>query len=136
MTNQSSSLDILLADDDEEDQELLKDAIVATAPGALVSIVNNGEQVLSYLEGNNPLPRIIVLDYKMPLLNGLETIERLCHDSRFSAIPVVIWSTSNRKEYVESCMQKGATKFYTKPNDPKELKTIVAGLLSLARTGV
>jgi CheY-like chemotaxis protein len=127
------SLHILLADDDEEDQELIKGAIIEESPGAHVTTVGNGEQVFSYLEGRQPLPGLIVLDYKMPLLNGVETLERLGGDTRYASIPVVVWSTSNRKEYIDNCLEKGALRFYTKPNDPRELKAIVANLLSLAR---
>ena len=135
MTNQSSSLHILLADDDEEDQELIRDAIIAEAPGAFVTTVGNGEQALSYLADHEqaPLPGLIVLDYKMPILNGVETLDRLAGDSRYSSIPVVVWSTSNRQEYIDICLEKGAAQFFTKPNDPRELRHMIASLLSLAR---
>jgi CheY-like chemotaxis protein len=133
MMHLSPRLHILLADDDDEDQELIRDSIIAQAPGARVTTVGNGEQVFLYLEGHEPLPSLIVLDYKMPLLNGAETLERLGGDPRYSSIPVVVWSTSNRKEYVDICLEKGALQFFTKPNDPRELKTIIASLLSLAR---
>jgi CheY-like chemotaxis protein len=135
MTNPPPSLHILLADDDEEDQELIKDAIIEEAPGAHVTTVGNGEQALSYLadHGQAPLPGLIMLDYKMPILNGVETLDRLAGDSRFSSIPVVVWSTSNRQEYIDICLAKGATRFFTKPNDPQELRRIIASLLSLIR---
>jgi CheY-like chemotaxis protein len=135
MINPFPSLHILLADDDEEDQELIREAIIAEVPGARVTTVGNGEQVFSYLEGRQPLPSLIILDYKMPLLNGVETLERLGGNTRYASIPVVVWSTSNRKEYVDICLGKGALRFYTKPNDPRELKTIIANLLSLAGIG-
>jgi CheY-like chemotaxis protein len=131
--NQPSSLHILLADDDEEDQELIRDAIIAEAPGTHVTLVGNGEQALSYLQSHESLPGLIVLDYKMPLLNGVETLERLGDDIRYSSIPVVVWSTSNRQEYIDNCLEKGALRFFTKPNDPNELRRMIASLLSLVR---
>ena len=133
MMNQPPKLHILLADDDEEDQELIRDAIIAEAPGTHVALVGNGEQALSYLQSHEPLPGLIVLDYKMPLLNGVETLERLGGDDRYSSIPVVVWSTSDRQEYINSCLEKGALRFFTKPNDPRELRHMVTSLLSLAR---
>jgi CheY-like chemotaxis protein len=133
MMNQLSNLHILLADDDEEDQELIRDAIIAEAPGTHITLVGNGEQALSYLEAHQPLPALIVLDYKMPILNGVETLDRLCGDTRYSSIPVVVWSTSNRQEYVDICLEKGAAQFFTKPNGPQELRHMVTSLLSLAR---
>jgi len=133
MMHPSPRLHILLADDDEEDQELIRDSIIAQAPGARVSTVGNGEQVFLYLEGHEPPPSLIVLDYKMPILNGVETLERLGCDPRYSSIPVVVWSTSDRKEYIDICLEKGAAQFFTKPNDPQELRRIVTRLLALAR---
>ncbi len=131
--NPPSNLHILLADDDEEDQELITEAIIETAPGARVTAVGNGEQVFSYLEGRQPLPSLIVLDYKMPLLNGVETLDRLGGDTRYASIPVVVWSTSNRQEYIDICLAKGAARFFTKPNDPQELRRIIATLLTVVR---
>lgn len=131
--NHSNRLHILLADDDEEDQELIRDSLIAEAPDVRVTTVGNGEQVLSYLAAQQSLPGLIVLDYKMPLLNGVETLERLHRDNRYTGIPVVVWSTSNRKEYIDLCLEKGALKYFTKPNDPQELKSIVSSMLSLVR---
>ena len=133
MMNQTPKLHILLADDDEEDQELIRDAIIAEAPGTHITLVGNGEQALAYLEGHQPLPGLIVLDYKMPILNGVETLDRLGGNTRYSSIPVVVWSTSNRQEYIDLCLEKGAAQFFTKPNDPQELRRMIASLLSLAR---
>jgi CheY-like chemotaxis protein len=133
MINQPSSLHILLADDDEEDQELIRDAIIAEAPDTHVTLVGNGEQALAYLAAHEPLPGLIVLDYKMPILNGVETLDRLGGDSRYSSIPVVVWSTSNRQEYIDICLEKGAAQFFTKPNDPRELRHLITSLLSFAR---
>jgi CheY-like chemotaxis protein len=125
---------ILLADDDPEDQELLKEEISAQAPDAEVFSVWNGEQVLSYLKGLSidTLPRVLLLDYKMPILNGVETLERLSKDPRYAGIRVVVWSTSSQREYIDRCLEKGAHRFFTKPNNPKELKNIVETLLALA----
>jgi len=133
--NPPPNLHILLADDDEEDQELIRDAIVAEAPGTRVTLVGNGEQALSYLEGQEPLPGLIVLDYKMPLLNGVETLDRLHRNSRYASIPIVVWSTSNRQEYIDLCLAKGDARFFTKPNDPRELRVIITSLLSITRRG-
>jgi CheY-like chemotaxis protein len=135
MMNQTPKLHILLADDDEEDQELIRDAIIAEAPGTHITLVGNGEQALAYLEAHQPLPGLIVLDYKMPILNGVETLERLGGDIRYSSIPVVVWSTSNRQEYIDICLEKGAAQYFTKPNDPRELRRMITSLLSLARVG-
>lgn len=124
---------ILLADDDEEDQELLRDALYAVAPKAEISSVWNGQEAVSYLAQcpEELLPDVIVLDYKMPLLNGAEVLEHLAKGGRYGGIPKIVWSSSNRQEFIDRCMQSGASLFLTKPNDEIELKEITQKILRL-----
>src|SRR5688572_30584762 len=70
---------ILLAEDDEDDQELLKEAFSKADPSCKLHIEDNGRNALQYLEqlSDNALPRIIILDYNMPELNGGQVLEKL-----------------------------------------------------------
>src|SRR5580698_8841964 len=96
---------ILVADDDSEDQELLGDAISEVDPEAKAEMVFNGKEALEYLEKrfDKDLPCAIILDYSMPHLNGAEVLAILCKNSRFSAIPKFVWSTSNSKFHIDQC---------------------------------
>jgi CheY-like chemotaxis protein len=134
MTKTATPL-ILLADDDLEDQEILKEAIAQQDPGASVVTTNNGQEALSYLKTcpDDLLPDLIVLDYKMPLLNGPEVLERLCKDIRYASIPMVVWSTSSQRQYIDACLDKGALQFFTKPDTPSALEKLAGQLLSLCR---
>ncbi|HXB91698.1 MAG TPA: response regulator [Puia sp.] len=124
---------ILLADDDPEDQELLKEALAQKEPDLDITSVWDGQEVLSYLGScpDNALPCLILLDYKMPVLNGAEVLESLCRDPRLASIPKVVWSSSNQKEYVDNCITNGALQFFIKPNSQNELKKIADLLLVL-----
>jgi CheY-like chemotaxis protein len=134
---QSIRTHILLADDDPEDQELLKEALVQKEPDLDITSVWDGREALSYLEScpDNALPCLILLDYKMPVLNGAEVLESLGRNPRLASIPKVVWSTSNQKEYVDNCITKGASQFFTKPNSQSELKVIADSLLLLCHRG-
>jgi len=124
---------ILLADDDDEDQEFLKEALSRQAPGIGIESVWDGEEVLSYLRdrADDALPGLIILDYKMPVLNGAEVLDRLRQDSRFASIPKVVWSTSSQQEYIDDCLEKGALHFFTKPNTPADLQIMTKKILLL-----
>lgn len=124
---------ILLADDDHEDQELLKEAILQEHPNTDVASVWNGQELFSYLETcpDETLPCLILLDYKMPVLNGPEALDRLRDDPRYASIPKVVWSTSSQQQYVDTCLQKGAARFFTKPNNPADLHEIATQILAL-----
>lgn len=126
---------ILIADDDPEDQDLLIEALLDQSPDVVVKSVWNGQEVLSYLSScpDRDLPSLLVLDFKMPILNAVEVLEQLREDARYLPIPKVVWSTSNQPEYINSCLEMGAVLYFTKPNDPKELSNITGKVLSLCR---
>ena len=125
---------ILLADDDQEDLELLTEVLLHLEADARLHTVNNGSMVLEYLNKvpENEMPSLIVLDYNMPNMNGAEVLEQLCKDPRFQDIPKIIWSTSNNSNYIKECMEKGATSYFVKPATHKSLKEQAAEMLKIA----
>jgi CheY-like chemotaxis protein len=115
---------ILIADDDQEDLELLSEVILQVQSDIRLHMVNNGSMVMDFLEkaSDNDLPSLIVLDYNMPNMNGAEVLEQLCNNPRYQKIPKIIWSTSNNSSYIKECMEKGATSYFVKPATHKNLK--------------
>jgi CheY-like chemotaxis protein len=127
---------ILLADDDKEDQELLREALLQEQPSASIETVWNGQEVISYLNAcpDDALPCLVILDYKMPFLSAAEVLERLFKDARYAAIPKVVWSTSSQREHIDRCLKNGAVHYFTKPNSPSELTSMTKRMLSLCYT--
>jgi CheY-like chemotaxis protein len=127
---------ILIADDDPEDQELLIEAILELSPDMSVKSVWNGQEALTYLATcpDADLPCLVILDFKMPILNAAEVLEQLQDNARYLPIPKIVWSTSNQPEYINSCLEKGATGYFTKPNNPNELSIMTSKVLSLCES--
>jgi len=125
---------ILLADDDHDDQALLKEAFHDAVPQVKVDAVSFGKDVLAYLQkcSDNDLPCLILLDYNMPDMNGAEVLERLCQYTRFKNIPIVVWSTSNAYLYKEVCKRNGAKEYFQKPHKYDELVMLCKQLFELA----
>ncbi|MCF6402503.1 response regulator [Chitinophaga filiformis] len=125
---------IFLADDDPEDQEILKDAILRLDPTADIHSVVNGQQAIEYLLNcpDNSLPELLIFDYKMPIYNAIEVLERIQDVPRLRSIPKVVWSTSNQPEHVKSCMEKGALQYFVKPTKTDELNNIARQMLAAA----
>jgi CheY-like chemotaxis protein len=123
---------IFLADDDPEDQEILKDAILRLDPTVDIHSVVNGLQAIEYLLNcpDNCLPELLIFDYKMPIYNAIEVLERIQDVPRLKAIPKVVWSTSNQPEHVTSCMAKGALQYFVKPTKTEELNNIARQMLA------
>lgn len=115
---------ILLADDDQEDIELLSEVLLDIEKDIHLYSVSNGRMVLDFLHRtkDGELPTLIVLDYNMPGMNGAEVLEQLCKDVRYQNIPKIIWSTSNNGSYIKECLEKGATTYFVKPATHKNLK--------------
>jgi CheY-like chemotaxis protein len=123
---------ILLADDDQEDLELLEEAIQSCEPLTRMHSVLNGRLAIDYLEnsGDGDLPCLIVLDYNMPEMNGANVLERISNIPRYKNIPKLVWSTSNNSAYIKECMEKGATAYFVKPANHKQLQQLAKDMLN------
>jgi CheY-like chemotaxis protein len=125
---------ILIADDDQEDLELLSEVLLQLDESAKLHMVNNGSMVINYLKkaSDDELPSLIVLDYNMPNMNGAEVLEQLCNDPRYQKIPKIVWSTSNNSNYIRECLEKGATSYFVKPATHKILQEQAAQMLKMS----
>ena len=126
------ALHILLADDDEDDRLFFKDAIEEVKVKTVVRIVEDGVQLMDYL--NKPeisLPNVVFLDLNMPRKNGMECLKEIRSNHKLKDLSVVIYSTSASEEDIEATFVKGANVYIKKPNDFDELKRVLGQVLSL-----
>ena len=124
---------IALADDDVDDQEMLAHQILKSHPGIPFKFFKNGVEVTRYLEHcpTPDLPAILILDYKMPIQTGADVLKTLQRDSRYDAVTKIVWSTSGNHQYVSECLQYGAERYFTKPNNMQQLDDIVTQLTEI-----
>ena len=114
---------ILLADDDEDDRRLTKDAFAESRLANDLRCVEDGQQLLDYLrrEGayreaaDAPRPGLILLDLNMPKLDGREALQAIKADPTLRSIPVVVLTTSKSEEDVFRSYDLGVNSFITKP---------------------
>ena len=128
---------ILVADDDPDDQEMLAERFRRSDPTVRFRWVANGYEVLDFLRScpNEELPRLMVIDYKMPGMTGAEVLQCIQHEERFRQIPKVVWSTSANKEYVDKALNSGADDYFAKPADMASFDKLVGQLTELFRAG-
>jgi CheY-like chemotaxis protein len=96
-------------------------------------VLADGQEVVDYLEGEgdfadrraHPLPDVVVLDLKMPLMNGLEVLEWIRNESRRPAIPVVMLSGSGLEKDVEEAYRLGADGYFQKPQSVAALNQVL-----------
>lgn len=119
---------ILVVDDDLEDHLILDTFFREAGLETIVGYRENGQQALYYLQDITEemnLPRLIVLDLNMPILNGTQTLMRLKQTSRFKNIPVIIFSTSQNETEKRKCLSLGAIDYMVKPLTQHECREII-----------
>lgn len=123
---------ILLADDNPRDAELALAAMEEEQLADKVAICRDGTEVLDYLyrrgayEARSPgNPILIVLDLKMPKVDGLEVLQIIKRDQALSRIPVVMLTSSKEEFDVARCYASGANAYVVKPVDfPAYVKAV------------
>ncbi|GAA1642416.1 response regulator [Actinoplanes couchii] len=115
-------LDVLIVDDDDADAMMIEEALQGAATPPVVHRVSDGGQALEYLrrEGGFPTanrPDLILLDLNMPRMGGREVLMEIKKDERFTAIPVVVLTTSNAVPDIVASYAGHASAFVTKPMD-------------------
>jgi two-component system response regulator len=130
-----SQINILIADDDEDDCLLVGEALEKSLPTAISCFVGNGEELLHYLQqckttthnaAVKTCPDLILLDLNMPRLDGREALKLIKKDEYLKSIPIVILSTSTNMDDVNLCYKLGANSYFTKPSSFDELARLMA----------
>jgi len=116
-------LNIMIAENDEDDRALVRFAFAECKLPNIVHFVEDGEQLLDYLYHrgayqhtiNLPRPDLILLDLGMPRVNGHEALKEIKSDPTLRSIPVVIFTTSKSARDINSTYSMGANSFIIKP---------------------
>ena len=126
---------ILLADDSEDDEILLKRVLRLSGLANPVILVHDGEEAIAYLKGDgpygdrekHPLPKVLMLDLKMPKKNGFEVLQWVKAQPALKDILVVVLTSSDRTEDVERSYQMGANSFLSKPCRVEDVRNLAKG---------
>lgn len=127
-------INILLADDDEDDRDLFKEAVEEVKGNANVTMVNDGDALMNILSNHQGPPDIIFLDINMPCKNGQECLREIRQNKKLKEIPVVIYSTSARQDLVDETYNSGANFYVQKPDSYTGIKEIIKKILSLNKS--
>ena len=130
---------LLYADDDADDQDIIRELMSQIDPDLDVVCVENGSKAIEFLEnlseGAN-YPCLIVLDLNMPQLNGLDTLQSLKEHHAYSDIPVVMYTTSDDNREKDQARASGAKDFITKPIRASALRAVTERFVSLCEMTV
>ncbi len=116
-------IDVLLVEDNNDDAELTIRELKKYHLANNLHHAKDGEEALKFIFDNKDadgnylvkMPKLILLDIKMPKLNGIELLEKLKQDDRTKLIPVVILTSSNEDPDIKKCYELGANSYIVKP---------------------
>lgn len=125
MMNDIGQFTVLLVEDDLNDIFLVKRAFKRADIRNPLQVVTDGEEAIHYLSGDGkyadrntyPLPRLVVMDIKMPRRTGFEVLEWIKHDGTLKRIPVIIVSSSDQAQDINRAYELGANAYMIKPMD-------------------
>jgi CheY-like chemotaxis protein len=115
---------ILLVEDNPSDIELTRRALQKSHIANQMTVAEDGQEALDYLFGDDPrrneLPALILLDLKLPKVDGLQVLRQIRADRHTSHLPVVILTTSNEEQDIAQSYDLGANSYIRKPVDFKQ----------------
>ncbi len=126
---------ILLLEDDEIDVAAIKRALKELNIKNPLVVCENGAKALEWLRANlNELPGVILSDIDMPVMNGLEFLDKLKHDPDLMKIPVVILSTFREDSDRAKAFRLGVAGYMIKPVDAGKYLSVMETIAAYWRT--
>ncbi len=130
--NSAGQIRILLADDDEDDRMMARDALETSLLTNPLDEVVDGIELLEHLdrllETGDPLPGLILLDLNMPRMDGREALAEIKGNPALRHIPVVVLTTSKAEEDVYRTYDLGVNSFISKPISFEGLVEVISQL--------
>jgi two-component system, response regulator len=121
--NEHHSIELLLVEDNPQDLELAMLALKQASPTVRIHVARDGAEALDYIFCEGPhadrliadKPKVILLDLKLPKIDGLEVLKRIKEDPRTCTIPVVVLTSSNEQRDLVESYQLGVNSYIVKP---------------------
>lgn len=111
--------ELVLVEDSEDDEAMSLRGITKSGIPCHVTVRRDGAQALEHLfDPSVKLPSLVLLDYRLPKLTGVEILALLRGNERTRLVPVVIFSGTNFGRALEECYRYGANSCVAKPTDP------------------
>ena len=125
---------ILLVEDNPDDVQLTKRALQKNNISNQLEVVHDGVEAMNHLlnaasgDNSSPLPTVILLDLKLPKMDGLEVLKRIRADERLKRLPVVILTSSKEEQDILKSYDLGANSYIRKPVDFEQFNEAVRQL--------
>ncbi|HSD12064.1 MAG TPA: response regulator [Patescibacteria group bacterium] len=123
---------ILIVDDEADEAELIKRALEGLHVADSVALVRDGEEALAYFFGpgsdSRPLPDLVMLDLRLPKIDGIEVLAKLRASERTKFLPIVVFSASGDQRDFRRCYELCANSYVVKPVEYEQLRDVVGSI--------
>ena len=119
---------ILLVEDNQDDEELALLAYERNRVANQLVVVRDGQEALDYLDACAVLPEVVLLDLKLPKVEGLEVLRQLRGNPRTRRLPVVVLTSSREEEDMLRSYDLGANSYVRKPVDFARFSDVIQQL--------
>ncbi len=121
--NENNAVEILIVEDTPQDLELTLRALKKAKLGNRIQIARDGAEALDFIFGEGPysgrpvtaVPKVILLDLKLPKIDGIEVLRRVKSDDRTNSIPIVVLTSSKEQKDVVESYRLGVNSYIVKP---------------------
>lgn len=126
----NKEVEILLIEDNQSDAEMTIRALRKGNIANKILHLEDGFEALEFLFGtsNIPIPKVILLDLKMPKINGIEVLQKVKSDERTKNIPVVVLTSSKEDPDIKTCYDLGVNAYVVKPVEVEAFNQAVHNL--------
>jgi response regulator RpfG family c-di-GMP phosphodiesterase len=122
---------IFYTDDDIDDRDIFKDAANQVSDSLQIITQSSGDELIRLLHNPPPYPHLIFLDLNMPIKNGYKVLQELKQSERTKNFPVIIFSTSDDENAINTTRLLGASLYIPKPSSFSSLKKAIKHSLSI-----
>ncbi len=120
---------IFIIDDSDDDVVLTKTVLSKINPDIITEVAMSGDDGLAVLRSGKDLPSLILLDLKMPGMDGIEVLQNIRAENRLHNIPVIILTNSRLESDRQASFKAGANGFLQKASSIEQFKIDMAGVL-------
>jgi CheY-like chemotaxis protein len=110
-----SHVEILLVEDSEADAELTTRALRKGRVVNTLHVARDGQEAIDFLAGATELPKVVLLDLKLPKKSGIEVLEWIRNQPRSKVLPVVMLTSSREEPDIARCYALGVNSYIVKP---------------------
>ena len=129
---------VLLVEDNPDHEELIRRAFAERSPGVALAVARHGEEALDYLHrrgaykdpSKSPRPRLILLDLRLPRVDGLEVLGEIKSSPTLRSTPVVVLTTSDSEHDVARAYAQHANSYLVKPAEFSRIRELIDGVQS------